>query len=75
MKKKSLRTRAMRSMVALAVGGTPMMLLGSCDDVSQEALLGGLEETVQTLSETLISVFFLNLVDEPSVNANGLTTT
>ncbi len=64
----------MRSMMALAVGGSPMML-GGCDDMSQQALLGGLETTAQTLSQTLISVFFLNLADEPSVNANGLTTT
>jgi len=60
-------------MMALAVGGSALQLSG-CDPNVRAALLGGLQQTTQSLSTALISAFFLSLQDDSDL-AGGLTTT
>ena len=73
MTNKNLRTRLIRLVTAVAVGGSAFQLSG-CDPAVRGTLLTGLETTTQSLSGALISAFFLTLDDE-SEEATGLTTT
>ena len=68
MMKRSFRQRAMRTLMALAIGGSAFQLSG-CDPAVRDTLLTGLESTTQTLSTALISAFFLTLEDDVSDGA------
>lgn len=78
MTSKNLRDRFIRLTMTLAVGGTAFQLSG-CDSRVRATLLTGLEETTQSLSEALISAFFISLDDEDggttTTTGGGLTTT
>ena len=65
MMKRSFRQRAMRTLMALAIGGSAFQLSG-CDPAVRDTLLDGLESTTQTLSTALISAYFLTLEDDRS---------
>lgn len=73
MGKATLRSRMMRSMMALAVGGSVFQLSG-CDPAVRSTLLDGLQATTTSLSGALISAFFLTLEDDDDTNG-PLTTT
>ena len=72
MAKQNVRSRFVRLMMAAAVGGSAFQLSG-CDPVVRETLLLGLETTTTSLTNTLISAFFISLDDDDS--GDGLTTT
>jgi hypothetical protein len=60
--------------MALAVGGSALQLSG-CDPDVRAALLGGLEQTTTSLTNALISAFFISLEDDDAASSDGLTTT
>ena len=70
---RSVRTRLLRTAMALALGGSAFQLSG-CDPAVRSTLLDGLEATTGSLSSALISAFFLSLQDNSSTSG-GLTTT
>ena len=70
---RSVRTRLLRTAMALALGGSAFQLSG-CDPAVRSTLLDGLETTTSSLSSALISAFFLSLQDD-SGTSGGLTTT
>jgi hypothetical protein len=72
MAKRSLRTRVLRSVMALAMGGSAFQLSG-CDSSVRTTLLDGLEATSSTLTNALISAFFQSL-DDGDDGANITTT-
>ncbi len=69
---RSVRTRLLRTAMALALGGSAFQLSG-CDPAVRATLLDGLEATTGSLSSALISAFFLSLQDDST--SGGLTTT
>ncbi len=71
MRRKSIWSRFVRTAMALSVGGSAFVLSG-CDPGVRTTLLTGLETTTQTLSEALITAFFMSL---DSSDGSGLTTT
>jgi len=71
MRKNKVRTRMTRALMAIAVGGSAFQLSG-CDPAVRSTLLGGLEATTTTLTNALITAFFLGLDDN---SGSGLTTT
>jgi len=73
MRKRDLRTRCLRFVAAVAVGGSAFQLSG-CDPAVRESLLTGLEETTSALSSALISAFFISLENNSS-SGDPLTTT
>ena len=72
MAKRNVRSRLVRLVMAAAVGGSAFQL-GGCDPVVRETLLLGLETTTTSLTNTLISAFFISLDDDDA--GDGLTTT
>jgi len=60
-----------RTLMAIAIGGSAFQLSG-CDPTVRSTLLSGLEATTTTLTNALISAFFLS-IDNGS--GSGLTTT
>ena len=64
--------RFIRFAMAVAVGGSAFQLSG-CDPAVRNTILTGLETTTVSLTNTLISAFFLSLDDDDI--AGGLTTT
>ena len=72
MRNRNLKQRFMRSMMALAMGGTAFQLSG-CDPDVRNALLGGLNSTTNSLADALIAAFFISL--ENDVNGSGGVTT
>ena len=78
MTKRGLRRRALRFLAPVVIGGS-MFQLGSCDPTVRDTLLSGLETTTQSLTNTLIQVFFTGLQDTGSTGGGGgtagLTTT
>jgi len=56
--------------MAIAVGGSAFQLSG-CDPAVRSTLLGGLETTTTTLTNALITAFFISLENDSS---SGLTT-
>ena len=74
MARKNLRSRFLRLVAAVAVGGSAFQLSG-CDPAVRQAVFTGLENTTQSLASTLISAFFLGLEDEDGGSSSGLTTT
>ena len=70
---RSLRTRLLRTAMALAVGGSAFQLSG-CDPAVRSTLLEGLQTTTNSLSTALISAFFLSLQDDDG-GGSDLTTT
>lgn len=77
MTSRNLRDRFIRLAMTLAVGGSAFQLSG-CDTRVRATLLTGLEETTQSLSEALISAFFLSLDNDDggtTTTGGGLTTT
>ena len=73
MKKPSFRVRFMRTVMALAIGGSAFQLSG-CDPEVRAAMLTGLETTTQSLAPALISAYFLSLADGEGT-LGGVTTT
>ncbi len=73
MSKRRPGTRFVRTLMALALGGSALQLSG-CDPNVRAALLGGLQQTTQSLSTALISAFFLSLQGDSAL-AGGLSTT
>ena len=65
MKKRSFRQKIMRTVAAIAVGGSAFQLSG-CDDAVRGTILSGLQSTTQTLSASLITAFFQSLADDPA---------
>ncbi len=65
--------RFIKLATAVAVGGSAFQISG-CDPVVRDTILAGLETTTSTLTQTLISAFFISLEDDSSA-AQGLTTT
>jgi len=72
MRKTKLRTRVTRALMAIVVGSTAFQASG-CDPAVRSTLLSGLESTTTTLTNALISAFFLNLENNSS-SGSGLTT-
>ena len=64
MKMHSFRKKIMRTVAAIAIGGSAFQLSG-CDEAVRDTILSGLESTSQTLSSSLISAFFQTLGDDP----------
>ena len=73
MKRKTPWQRFIKLATAVAVGGSAFQISG-CDPVVRDTILAGLETTTSTLTQTLISAFFISLQDDGSA-AQGLTTT
>ncbi len=71
---RSVRTRLLRTAMALALGGSVFQLSG-CDPAVRDQLLTGLQTTTTSLSSALISAFFLSLQNSSSTTGTGLTTT
>lgn len=74
MKHRQLRTRIVKAITALAVGGTALQASG-CDPLVRDTLLTGLQATTTSLSSALITAFFISLDDEGTPVGAGLTTT
>ncbi len=72
MARRKTRTRFVRFMMAVAVGGSAFQLSG-CDPTVRDTVLTGLETTTVNLANTLISAFFISLDDDD--DSGGLTTT
>lgn len=73
MRNRNLKQRFMRSVMALAMGGTAFQLSG-CDPDVRSALLGGLAGTTNSLADALIAAFFISLEDDSSGGTGGVTT-
>lgn len=73
MKRKTPWQRFIKLVTAVAVGGSAFQISG-CDPAVRDTVLAGLETTTSTLTQTLISAFFISLQDDSSA-AQGLTTT
>ncbi len=73
MARRNVRSRFVRLVMAAAVGGSAFQL-GGCDPIVRDTLLIGLETTTTSLTNTLISAFFISLDDDDDTGA-GLTTT
>ncbi len=74
MVRKNFRRRFVRAAMALAVGGSAFQLSG-CDPAVRGALLTGLQQTTTSLSNALITAFFLSIDDGDAAASDGLTTT
>ncbi len=72
MVRSKLTNRFRRFAVGVALGGS-MFQLSGCDPAVRDALLTGLEGTTTSLTNTLISAFFISLEDDTS--GDSLTTT
>ena len=64
--------RLIRFAMAVAVGGSAFQLSG-CDPAVRSTILAGLQTTTTSLTNTLITAFFLSLEDDSALG--GLTTT
>ena len=64
--------RLIRFAMAVAVGGSAFQLSG-CDPAVRSTILSGLQTTTTSLTNTLITAFFLSLDDDGTLG--GLTTT
>ena len=73
MAKASLRSRFVRTVMAVALGGSVFQLSG-CDPAVRSTLLDGLQATTTSLSTALISAFFLGL-ENNNDGTDTLTTT
>ncbi len=73
MKRKTPWQRVIKLVTAVAVGGSAFQISG-CDPAVRDVVLTGLETTTSTLTQTLISAFFISLQDGSS-GTQGLTTT
>lgn len=73
MARRTVRTRLKAWLMAATVGGSAFQLSG-CDPAVRETLLAGLEATTTSLSNALISAFFISLEDD-SASGDSLTTT
>jgi len=71
------RSRLIGMIASLAVGGSALQLSG-CDPQVRSTLLDGLQTTTTSLSDALITAFFLSLADDSTTTTTGgggLTTT
>ena len=73
MKRKTPWQRVIKLATAVAVGGSAFQISG-CDPAVRDVVLTGLETTTSTLTQTLISAFFISLEDGSSTT-QGLSTT
>lgn len=72
MVRSKLSNRFCRFAVGMMLGGS-MFQLSGCDPNVRDALLAGLEGTTTSLTNTLISAFFISLEDD--ADGGSLTTT
>ncbi len=72
MKRKTPWRRVIKLVTAVAVGGSAFQISG-CDPAVRDVVLTGLETPTSTLTQTLISAFFISLNDGGTTQ--GLTTT
>ena len=72
MTRHTIRSKMIRTVMALAMGGSTLQFSG-CDPAVRETLLQGLQNTATTLSTALITAFFQGLDDGGS--SGGLSTT
>lgn len=73
MAKRTFRNRVVRLAAVLAVGGSAFQLSG-CDPAVRSSLLAGLENTTNSLTDALVSAFFLTLQDDSATGGGGSTT-
>jgi hypothetical protein len=73
MERATLRSRFARTVMALMVGGSAFQLSG-CDPEVRSTLLDGLEATTTSLTNALISAFFIGLQNDDE-GSDDLTTT
>ena len=73
MKRTTPWQKVIKLATAVAVGGSAFQMSG-CDPAVRDTVLVGLESTTSTLTQTLISAFFISLDDE-GATSQGLTTT
>lgn len=73
MKRTTPWQRVIKLVSAVAVGGSAFQL-SSCDPAVRDTVLVGLETTTSTLTQTLISAFFISLENDGG-STQGLTTT
>jgi len=73
MTNRKLSTRFRRFAAVLVVGGS-VFQLGGCDPAVRSTILSGLESTTTSLTNTLISAFFISLEDDEA-SSTSLTTT
>ena len=71
MAKPGVYKRFVRFTLAVALGGAPLVASG-CDPTVKATVLAGLETTTSSLTNTLISAYFLSIADDATA---GLTTT
>ncbi len=73
MTNRKLSARFRRFAAVLVVGGSVFQLSG-CDPAVRNTILSGLESTTNSLTNTLISAFFISLEDDDA-SSTSLTTT
>ena len=73
MNRKTPWQRVIKLVTAVAVGGSAFQISG-CDPAVRDTVLAGLETTTSTLTQTLITAFFISLEDGSSAT-QGLSTT
>ena len=73
MGRRTLRTRALRFVSVVAIGGSAFQLSG-CDPNVRSVLLGGLATTTNSLADALIAAFFAS-IDDSGSGSSSLTTT
>lgn len=71
MKSGRLSQRIVRTLVAIAIGGSAFQV-GGCDPAVRQVLLDGLSSTAQGLSSALITAYFLTLQGDDGTNVNGI---
>ncbi len=72
MRNRSFGKRLMRTMMALAVGGSAFQLSG-CDPNVRSSILNGLSSTTTSLADTLIGAFFVSLQNDNTGTTGGTT--
>ncbi len=72
MRTKGFNGRLLKSVLAVAVGGS-VFQSGSCDPTVRSTLLTGLETTTTSLANTIIQAYFVSL-QEDTTDTSGLTT-
>lgn len=73
MGRRTLRSRTVRFLTALAIGGSAFQLSG-CDPSVRSTLLSGLAATTNSLADALIAAWFLSFDDGDSSGGSSLTT-
>jgi hypothetical protein len=72
MQKNSFAKRFLRLAMVTAVGGS-VFQIGGCDPAVRGALLTGLQQTTSSLSNALITAFFLSLEEDETTTTTTTT--